>query len=508
MLDKLKAILFPDPKEDNLKKKSIASSLWALLGKGGGNVLRLGSNLALTSLLLPEAFGLMATASVFLAMLQLFSDFGIKTAIVQNPNGDKEEFLNAAWFISIWRGIVLFLIAVVFAYPLSLFYERNELFPLVLIVSSGILILGFENPAMTLLVKRMQTQRQILLDLGTEVLAITTTIVLAVVFANVWALAIGSVSLYLYKVLVSYLFFKYRPRFVWSQAYGKEILQFGKFILLNTAVTWASMNLDSLAIGKVLGMKSLGFYNIGKNLGLIVELLFIQMFSNAYFPAISSIAHQPERVEKAYLKYTRVVIAISVPLLTCIAVSAEFIVSTLYNPKYLTACIVLFWIAFRGILRILNVIQGTTLVAAGKPKYESFAMSISLLVLFPCFFLGISQGAELTKVLYQYFPFSIYNEKLFGVSTGVFLASVPVLLVEILLLKKIMGFHWQTIFVPWLQILVLVFLILTVYFYLPMLIAKQLFFGFAFPIALGIISLLISAAIYYILVKYQRKALL
>ena len=55
---------------------------------GGDNVLRLASNLILTRILFPEAFGLMALVQVVLASLSMLSDLGIFSAIVQNKRGD------------------------------------------------------------------------------------------------------------------------------------------------------------------------------------------------------------------------------------------------------------------------------------------------------------------------------------------------------------------------------------------------------------------------------------
>ncbi len=46
-------------------------------GVGGQQFLRLASNLILTRLMFPEAFGLMALIQTFMVGLQMFSDIGI-----------------------------------------------------------------------------------------------------------------------------------------------------------------------------------------------------------------------------------------------------------------------------------------------------------------------------------------------------------------------------------------------------------------------------------------------
>lgn len=87
----------------SLKILSIRSAIWSFLGKGGSHLIRIAGNLVLTRILFPEAFGLMATASTVVLVVQLFSDTGMNIAIIQNPRGDEPEYLNSSWVIKIFR---------------------------------------------------------------------------------------------------------------------------------------------------------------------------------------------------------------------------------------------------------------------------------------------------------------------------------------------------------------------------------------------------------------------
>ena len=62
-------------------------------------VMRLGSNLILTRLLAPDAFGVMALVSVVLVGMVMFSDVGVSASIAQNKRGDDPDFLNTAFTI-------------------------------------------------------------------------------------------------------------------------------------------------------------------------------------------------------------------------------------------------------------------------------------------------------------------------------------------------------------------------------------------------------------------------
>ncbi len=87
---------------------------------------RLLSNLVLTRLLYPEAFGVMALVMVVLVGLQMFSDVGIGPAISRSPRGDDPDFLNTAWTLNVFRGAFLWLLTCVLAWPAAWFYAGRR----------------------------------------------------------------------------------------------------------------------------------------------------------------------------------------------------------------------------------------------------------------------------------------------------------------------------------------------------------------------------------------------
>ena len=68
----------------NLRARALRSSAVTVGGFGASQVIRLASNLILTRILFPEAFGMMALVMVFLQGLAMFSDVGVGPAIMQS----------------------------------------------------------------------------------------------------------------------------------------------------------------------------------------------------------------------------------------------------------------------------------------------------------------------------------------------------------------------------------------------------------------------------------------
>ena len=97
---------------------------WTTLGFAGSQALRLISNLALTRLLDPEHFGLMAIVTVLLIGLAMFSDIGLGPSVVRSQKTKDERFLNTAWTMQIIRGAVLAAACALLAIPAASFLWR------------------------------------------------------------------------------------------------------------------------------------------------------------------------------------------------------------------------------------------------------------------------------------------------------------------------------------------------------------------------------------------------
>jgi len=91
----------------SLRQRVIRAGLWSLAGFGLNYLIRFGSNLLMTRLLMPEMFGLMSIATTVMIGLTMFSDVGLKQFIVQHSRGNESAYLNTAWIVQILRGVLL-----------------------------------------------------------------------------------------------------------------------------------------------------------------------------------------------------------------------------------------------------------------------------------------------------------------------------------------------------------------------------------------------------------------
>lgn len=286
-----------------IKGRVIRGTIVSLVGQGGSKMLRLVSNMILSRLLFPEAFGLMTMVNFLVLGLSMISDVGILPNIIQHKRGDDPTFLNTAWTIQALRGGALLLLGVLFAYPLSLFYGQPELLSLVPVASLAALFNGFESTKMATLRRRIHLGRVVTVEILSQAGAMVVMVGHALVFRSVWALVLGSVTAALLRTLLSHLILPgITNRFVLERPAARAIFSFGKWIFLSTLVTYLAMRLDYLLLGKLLNLGDVGVYYLAATLAIIPIEVAGMVVGSVLLPALSEGARKDRDTLNVYFR--------------------------------------------------------------------------------------------------------------------------------------------------------------------------------------------------------------
>ena len=358
-----------------LTTRAARALLWSAVGRALGQVLRLGLHLVFARLLFPESFGLMAIVLTIATMLQLASDTGIRTTLVQNARGDHPLYLNTAFSIGVLRGLLLMTIMLIAAWPVAAFYNDSRLILLMMLAAPGLLIAGLENPGLSLLWRRLDARRLTTIEFLGDVSGSLATLALVFLLGDARALALGYTVSQACRVLLSHVLCAYSPRFAWDGAVVRDFYGFGKYIFINTICSYAVMNLDLPFAGKWMAVGALGAYAVGRNLLLAGEQMLSHLVSRVYFPGVceSIRAGAPREFERRFdANLGRVAFYGGLTALPFV-LGAGFFIELLYDPRYALASLALFWFGLRLPLRLLSFCSCSVLLAAGKPEAETRA---------------------------------------------------------------------------------------------------------------------------------------
>ncbi|WP_166359489.1 oligosaccharide flippase family protein [Pseudomonas akapageensis] len=383
----------------NLRKRAISAGAWNLGSLVTTQAIRLGGNLLMARLLVPEMFGVMAIATTVSVILHLLSDVGVRQNIIQSPRGDDPVFLNTAWTVQILRGFSLFALTLLvagfawFAQALNLWsadstYAEPEL-PLVLAVTGfTAVIFGFQSTKIDLAVRTFQQKKVVLAEFASQVAGLLVMLGIAYFTRSIWSLVIAGLFSALVSTLLGHLWFQGPPnRIQWDRTALTELVAFGRWILLSSAVGVLAMNGDRIWFGGSISAADLGIYSIA---GLIlggIQLGVLKLVASVALPAFGEAARANDTARLRALYYRlRLIVDLALLFLCGLLLTVSpLVISWLYDARYAAAGSML------GILSLSFFILRFTLahqiwLAMGLTKYlamDNIIRVVSLWLLLP-----------------------------------------------------------------------------------------------------------------------------
>lgn len=359
---------------DGLVARVMRSSAWTAAGYGGSQAMRLASNLILTRLLFPEAFGMMALVSVFLVGLTMFSDVGLGPSIMQHKRGDDPAFLNTAWTIQVIRGGILWLITMALAVPVANFYGQPDLALLLPVAGISLFIHGFDPTRIETAARHLNLGQVTRLDLLAQAVGLVSMVILAWALESVWALVLGWIISALIRL---YLMTRYLPgagnRFRWEWEAARDLIHFGIWLFLSTACGFLVAQGDKAILGKYLSLEHLGLYNIGFFLASFPLLLGQTVTGKILIPLYRE--RPPGASPENYRAIRRMRFGLTAVIMALVAVMAflgEGIVDLLYDERYAAAGAILVLVAVIQIPQVIGMSYDQSALAAGDSRNYFF----------------------------------------------------------------------------------------------------------------------------------------
>lgn len=375
---------------NGLRSMVLRGTAITLGGTAGQQVLRLLSNLLLTRLLFPEAFGLMALVQTFASGLQMFSDLGLRPSIIQNKRGEDPDFLNTAWTVQIIRGVVLWLASCALAWPLARFYGEEQILWLLPVVGLNALISGFVSTKGIVANRNLQLGRLTVIGLATQTAGLVAMAGLALIWPSVWALAIGGLVTSLISVWANHRFLPgINNRLRWDRDAAHDLLNFGRFIFFSTVAVFLAGQGDKLFLGRMVSLADLGIYNIAFFLAIFPGMLGSMVADRILFPLHRQMAPSSDRQSLLKIRRARdLVIGGQMVLYAGTAFLGIWLVGVMYDSRYAAAGPMLIVLALCLLPKAIMVGGTAVLLAEGDSRRFSYLVMVQACLDIACLILG------------------------------------------------------------------------------------------------------------------------
>ncbi len=198
-----------------LREKVASGIAWSVIDKWGNQTLSLLVFILLARLLGPEAFGLVAMASVFTAFVSIFLDQGMREAVVQRPDLDGDHLSTAFW-TNILIGTLMTGCGVVFSGVIAAIFKEPKLQPVVAVLSVSFLLAAVSGVQQALLLRKMDFKRLAAISMGSRVIGGTIGVGSALAGFDVWSLVYQQISAGVSSAILLWILSDWRPKFIVS----------------------------------------------------------------------------------------------------------------------------------------------------------------------------------------------------------------------------------------------------------------------------------------------------
>lgn len=308
-----------------LQGKIVSGIGWTSVASFGSQGLRLLFKLILAKLLLPEDYGIIGMAAVFIGFTEVVSELGMVSALIQRPKEDLYPIhYSTAFWINVGIALLGYGLIILVVSPLAAwFYGEPILKEIMPLLALPLVFNTLYAIPKAKLSKRMKFKPQAVAEISSVLVGGVIACVLAFRGWGVWALAWNGVVVSLISAVLYYLLVRWVPSFTFSKVAFKDLFGFGSKVMIERIFHYFTLNIDYLLIGKLIGGAALGAYTLGFILTNTLMKQITNVVNKVMYPAYSSIQKSRESVAKFYLQISKMNQLVVFPLMLGLIALAE-----------------------------------------------------------------------------------------------------------------------------------------------------------------------------------------
>ena len=350
------------------------------------------STFIVINLLNPSDYGLFALTQVVLAFLSFLNGYGFASALIQSESVEPFQLRQAFGLLLMLNGA---LAAVqFFGAPLAAAYYGQPIVADLLRVQALIyLATPFIALPEVMLSRALDFRRIATVNIGAALAGAGTALAGALAGYGVWTLVAAPIVMFWTRAIgltaISRLL-------VWPSfdfrgagrlfAYGFAVLASQFFWLIQTQA-------DVVIAGRQLSLEALGLYTTALFMTQLIATKFVPTLNDVAFPAFARIQNDPAALRWNFLKALRLVMLATAPLYLGLAVSADALVATLFQPKWAGMAPLVSLLALAMPFITLQILFAPLSFATGHARIPTWTALGGALLFGGAFLFGVRWGA-------------------------------------------------------------------------------------------------------------------
>lgn len=376
---------------ETVKTKAIKSVKWTALSEVASRAIQPLVMLILARLLTPEDFGVVGVAMIAIGLAQIFQDFGLGKTLIQRET-EVEKSANIVFWTNLVLSLFIYLLLFISAPMLSRFFHDERVIDVLRILCLQIVLISLITVHQALFQRSFQFKQLFFIRLFSSAVPGFVSIPLALYGYGVWSLVFGALAGAIAQVLLYWKISHWRPNLSYDFQLAKQLYGFSSWVVLEAFLGWLILWGDSIVLGHFLGVKELGVYRVGITFLMLVFGIFFNPILPVAYSAFSRSQSNREELKQSFLKMTKLIASISLPLGVGLAILSQPISLVVFGQKWQGIEIVIALIGFMHIFGWFVGINPEVYRAVGRPDINSKLLTVAVIYYIPVYIFAAPYG--------------------------------------------------------------------------------------------------------------------
>lgn len=291
------------------------------------------STLVIARLLAPEDYGLVALATVLTGFLEVITDMGLGSALVQARDLTKRD-VEATMGVTCWLGAGAAVLVALSA-PLWAHLQGDpRIIPIVQALAVGVLLTTSAAVPYSMLHRRLAFGLVARAQFVRGLVAAAVTLAGAFVLQSYWALVVGFLA---GKVVFTVMLIWAEPavpRLPGPDTRVGKLLRFGGILTADRILNYARTNIDVALVGALLGTRMVGLYVMATSLARLPLEKLGSAFEPVAYPTFARLRSDAPALRRYFLGLSLGTMAIALPACLGLIVTARVLVPTILGMQW------------------------------------------------------------------------------------------------------------------------------------------------------------------------------
>jgi O-antigen/teichoic acid export membrane protein len=328
----------------------------------------------------PEQYGIATLAVSLFGMLDLATDMGLSSAVIQHDDHTPAKISTVFW-MNVGMSLVLFAILWVGAPALGRFQSQPVVGEMLRVYGLKLIFQNSYTIPMTMMKRELRFKELSIIRVIANVAEFLGKVIFAWLGWEVWCFVMGPLARVFITAVGVQLRHPWRPRFMFRPREAGHYATFGIKTSASQILFYFYTNVDYQVVGYFFGKAALGLYKAAYELVLEPVRVMSYVIVEVAFPVFARLRTKRAHLVEQFIAFTRQNLVVVVPFLAIVLLMTQEALLVFVGPRWTEAAHAARILCLVGVLRSLSFVVPPLLDGTGRPGLTLIYTSVAAVVL-------------------------------------------------------------------------------------------------------------------------------